>query len=141
VEPGRIFLDVDFDRYKFLIDEGCKLRVSVRFGFQPSTCPSRWSGAEVNQHGLVLCFCLAERNVYVFVPRYCHLCSPEIELPQSMHWMRGDDQVKILRNQPRQIQSNATGCPVISAISRWRLRSSAPAYAGSTICVLPRNDM
>src|SRR6267154_6720298 len=49
--------------------------------------PSRWSGTEVNQHGLVLCFGLAERSVYLFVPQYCHLCSPEIELPQSMYWM------------------------------------------------------
>jgi len=85
VEPGRVFLDVDFDGYELLIDEGCKLRVSVRFGFQPSACPSRWSGTEVNQHGLVLCFGLAERSIYLFVPQYCHLCSPEIELPQSMY--------------------------------------------------------
>jgi hypothetical protein len=44
------------------------LRVSVRFGFQPSACPSSWSGAKVHQHGLVLCLGLAERSIYIFVP-------------------------------------------------------------------------
>jgi len=53
------------DGYKFLINEGCELRVSVRFGFQPSACPSRWSGAKVNQHRLVLCFSLGECSVYI----------------------------------------------------------------------------
>ena len=68
VEPGRVFLDVDCNGDKFLIDKGSELRVSVRFGFQPSACPSRWSCAEVNQHGLVFCLGLAERSVYVLVP-------------------------------------------------------------------------
>ena len=90
MEPGWIFLDVNFDGNEFLIDEGCELRVSVRFGFQPSACPSRWSRAKVNQHGLVLCLGLAECSVYIFVPRYCHLYSPEIELPQLKNWMRGN---------------------------------------------------
>jgi hypothetical protein len=73
VKPGRIFFDVNTDRNKFLVDEGCELRVSVRFGFQPSACPSSWSSAEVNQHWLVLCFGLAECSVYIFVPRNRHL--------------------------------------------------------------------
>jgi hypothetical protein len=68
MEPGGIFLDVDRNGYKSLIDEGCKLRVTVRFGFQPSACPSSRSGAEVNQYGLVLALSLVERSVYVFVP-------------------------------------------------------------------------
>jgi hypothetical protein len=77
MEPSRIFLDVDFDGNEFLIDKRCELRVSVRFGFQPSACPSSGCGAKVNQRGLVLCFGLAECSVYIFVPRYCHLYSPE----------------------------------------------------------------
>ena len=68
MEPGRIFLDMDSNGYEFLIDKGCKLRVSIRFGFQPSACPSRWGGTKVNQHGLVFCLSLAERSVDVFVP-------------------------------------------------------------------------
>lgn len=72
VEPGRIFFDVDSDRYEFLIDKGCELRVSVRFGFQPGACPSRWSGAKVHKHRLVLCPGLAERSIYIFVPRNRH---------------------------------------------------------------------
>jgi hypothetical protein len=59
---------VDCNRHEFLIDKRSELRVSIRFGFQPSACPSRRSGAEVHQHGLVLCLGLAERSVYVFVP-------------------------------------------------------------------------
>jgi hypothetical protein len=55
-----------------LVDEGCELRVSVRFGFQPSACPSRGSGAEIYQHGLMLCFRLAECSVNIFVPRNRH---------------------------------------------------------------------
>jgi hypothetical protein len=77
VEPGRIFLDVYPNGYEFLIDEGCELRVSVRFGFQPSACPSRGCGAEIHQHRFVLCLGLAECSVYVFVPRNRHFCSPE----------------------------------------------------------------
>jgi hypothetical protein len=68
MEPRRIFLDVDPNGYEFLVNEGCKLRVSIRFGFQPSACPSSWSGAKVHKHGLVLRLSLAERSVYVFVP-------------------------------------------------------------------------
>jgi hypothetical protein len=72
VEPGRILLDVDFDGYEFLINEGCKLRVSVRFGFQPSACYSSGGRAEVNQYRLVLRFGLAKRGVYIFIPRNGH---------------------------------------------------------------------
>jgi hypothetical protein len=68
VKAGWIFLNVDCDRNEFLIDERCELRVSVRFGFQPSACTSSWSGAKVNQHRLVLVFGLVERSVYVLVP-------------------------------------------------------------------------
>jgi hypothetical protein len=68
MEPGRVFLDVDCNGDEFLIDKGSELRVSVRFGFQPSACPSSWSGAKVHQHGLVLCLGLAERSIYIFVP-------------------------------------------------------------------------
>jgi hypothetical protein len=68
MEPGGIFLDVNSDGHKFLVDEGGELRVSIRFGFQPSACPSRWSGAKINQYRLVLCFGLIERSVYIFVP-------------------------------------------------------------------------
>jgi hypothetical protein len=59
---------VDCNGDEFLIDKRSELRVSIRFGFQPSACPSRWSGAEVHKHGLVLCLSLAERSVDVFVP-------------------------------------------------------------------------
>jgi hypothetical protein len=72
VEASWIFLDVDSDGHEFLINEGCELRISIRFGFQPSACASRRSGAKVNQHGLVLCLGLAERSIYVFVPRNRH---------------------------------------------------------------------
>ena len=72
MEPGWIFLDVDSDGHEFLVNEGCELRVSIRFGFQPGARYSRWSGAEVYQHGLVLCLGLVKRSVYVFAPRYCH---------------------------------------------------------------------
>jgi hypothetical protein len=68
MEPGWIFFDVHSNWHEFLIDKGCKLRVSVRFGFQPSASASSWSGAEVNQHGLVLYLGLAKRSVYIFVP-------------------------------------------------------------------------
>jgi hypothetical protein len=68
MEPGRVFLDVDCNGDEFLIDKGSELRVSVRFGFQPSACPSSRSSAEVNQHGLVLCLGLVERSIYIFVP-------------------------------------------------------------------------
>jgi len=68
VEPGWIFLDVDSDGHEFLIDEGCELRVSIRFGFQPSACASSGSGAKVDQQGFVLCFGLAQGSIYVFVP-------------------------------------------------------------------------
>jgi hypothetical protein len=68
VEPGRIFLDVDGNRYEFLIDKGPELWISVRLGFQPSACASSGSGAEVNQHWLLLCFGLGECSVYIFVP-------------------------------------------------------------------------
>jgi hypothetical protein len=72
VESSGILFDMDFDRYEFLINKGCELRVSIRFGFQPSACPSSRRGAEVNQHGLVLGFGLVERSVYIFVPRNRH---------------------------------------------------------------------
>jgi hypothetical protein len=49
------------------------LRVTIRFGFQPSARASSWSGAKVDQYWLVLCFGLAERSVYIFIPRNCHL--------------------------------------------------------------------
>jgi hypothetical protein len=87
MKPGWIFLDVDFDRHKVLVDEGCELRVSVRFGFQPSACPSGWSGAEVNQHGLVLCLRLAERIVYVFVPRNRHHYLLKTAVTATANWM------------------------------------------------------
>jgi len=80
MERGRILLDVHAKGHEFLVDERRELRVSVRFGFQPSACSSSRSGAKVNQHRLVLCLGLAERSVYVFVPRNRHLCSPEIGL-------------------------------------------------------------
>jgi len=68
MEPGRILLDVNPNGYEFLVNKGCKLRVSIRFGFQPSACPSRRSGAKVHKYGLVLGLGLAKRSVYVFVP-------------------------------------------------------------------------
>jgi hypothetical protein len=73
MEAGGVFLDVDGEWNESLVDIGRELWVGVRFGFQPSACPSRWSGAEIYQHGLVLCLRLAECSVYIFVPRYCHL--------------------------------------------------------------------
>jgi len=87
VKPGWIFFDVYANGHEFLVDEGCELWISIRFGFQPSACPSGWSSAEVNQHGLVLSLRLAERSVYVFVPRNCHHYLLKTAVIATADWM------------------------------------------------------
>jgi hypothetical protein len=67
-----IFLDVDFDGDEFLVNERGQLRVSIRFGFQPSACSSSGRRAEVNQHRLMLCFGLTKSGINIFVPRNSH---------------------------------------------------------------------
>jgi hypothetical protein len=72
VKSCGIFLDVDFDGDEFIVNERGELRVSVRFGFQPSACSSSGRRAEVNQHRFVLRFGLIECDVNVFGPRNSH---------------------------------------------------------------------
>jgi hypothetical protein len=68
VKAGGAFLDVNGERNEFLVDEGCELRISVGFGFQPSAGASGRGRAEVDQQRFVLGFRLAQRSVNIFVP-------------------------------------------------------------------------
>jgi hypothetical protein len=42
-----MFLDVTLYRKKIRIDEACDVFIRIRLGFQPSTCASSWSRAEI----------------------------------------------------------------------------------------------
>jgi len=54
VEPGWMFLDMDFDGKEILVNEVSGLLLRVRLGVQPSTGPSRWRRTEVETLGPVV---------------------------------------------------------------------------------------
>ena len=51
-----MFFDMSLDGNEILVDEFSGLPVLVRLGIQPSTSPSCWCRAEVEQNGPVLLF-------------------------------------------------------------------------------------
>lgn len=68
VKSGWVFLDMDGRGNKLFFDELCYLRVTVRFGFQPSAPASSRRGAEIEQDGTVLRLRLGECGVSVLNP-------------------------------------------------------------------------
>ena len=64
----RIFLDVNFQWNKVLVDERRECGVIVRLGFQPSACSSRRCRAEVDKERFVLLFRESHRGLGVFDP-------------------------------------------------------------------------
>ena len=72
VEVGGMFFDVCLEWDEVFVDECRDLIVAVRLGFQPSTCASGWSGAEVDEQRLLLSFRFRECRVSVCQPMYFH---------------------------------------------------------------------
>jgi hypothetical protein len=68
MEAGGVFFDMDGNWDEVLVDKRTKLRVAIRFGFQPSACPSSRSGAKVHQHRLMLRLGLTQRALNILVP-------------------------------------------------------------------------
>ena len=75
MEVDGVFLDMGFDRKESLIDKGRDFSIRIGFGFQPNTCASSRSRAEVEQQGLPVSFCLGECRINVFVPLNSHFQS------------------------------------------------------------------
>jgi hypothetical protein len=67
-----MFFDVCFERDEVVVDECRGLIVAVGFGFQPNTCASRGSSAEIYQYRFLVCFSLAKCGVCVCQPMYFH---------------------------------------------------------------------
>lgn len=68
VKACRVFFDMDGRGDETFLDELLELGIGVRFGFQPNATGSSRSGAEIEQHGTVLGFRLAERSVNILDP-------------------------------------------------------------------------
>ena len=70
MEVSRMFFDVGFKRHEILVYEGRSFLVAVRFGFQPSACSSRGSGAEIDEHRFLGCLGFGEHRVRIFLPMH-----------------------------------------------------------------------
>jgi len=68
VKAYRIFLDMNFERNEVAVDEVGSIRVGVRFGFQPSACPSGGCGAKVHEQRLTAGLRLRQRGIGIFLP-------------------------------------------------------------------------
>jgi hypothetical protein len=65
MEVDRVFFDVHFERDEVFVDEGCGLIVTVRLGFQPSTCASGRGRTEIDEQRFLAAFCFRKRSVSV----------------------------------------------------------------------------
>jgi hypothetical protein len=72
MEVNRVFFDVCLERHEVGVDKRSSLVIAVRLGFQPSTCASGRSGAEVDEQRLLLSFRFRECRVSVCQPMYFH---------------------------------------------------------------------
>jgi hypothetical protein len=68
MENWALLLDVEGERNEVLVDVIGYFRITVGFGFQPNASSSRRSGGEVEQHGLIGLFRLAESGIQVVFP-------------------------------------------------------------------------
>jgi hypothetical protein len=73
MEVDGVLFDVSFKWNEVLVDESGDFVVAVRLGFQPSTCASSGSRAEVDEHRLFLSLGLRECSVSVCQPVYFHV--------------------------------------------------------------------
>lgn len=71
-----------------LLNEGCELGISVRFGFQPSASTSSRSGAEVYEHRFVFRFGSVQTGINVFDPMNCHKTLLSQLIKQQPNWMQ-----------------------------------------------------
>ena len=68
VEGRRRLLDVESCGNEVFLDVFRQLRIAVRLGFQPNASASSGRGAEVEEHGPMILFCLAESSLSIFYP-------------------------------------------------------------------------
>ena len=68
---GRLF-DVEGYGKKTLVNEVCDFLIGVRFGFQPNTCSSSGSGAEVEKNRFTAGLRLLQCSIRVFDPLHSH---------------------------------------------------------------------
>ncbi len=75
MEPGGIFLDVNFDRQEILINEVENSGIGIDLGIQPGASASRGHGAEIQQNGFVRLLRLRKSSINIFRPlnRHIHL--------------------------------------------------------------------
>jgi hypothetical protein len=76
MEVSWVFFDVCLEWDEVLVDEGRGLIVAVRLGFQPSTCASGRSRAEIDEQRFLTVFGFRECRVSVCHPIDFHSCPP-----------------------------------------------------------------
>jgi hypothetical protein len=73
MEPGRVFLTVSFYRKEIFMNEIVGLRVSIRFGIQPSACFSSRGRAEIQQNGTGFLLGRGQGLIDIFAPIHAHI--------------------------------------------------------------------
>ena len=72
MKPCWVLLDVRLDRKEIRMNEGCDTLICVRLGFQPSTSPSSWSCAEIEQDRAAGLLRFLQRGIDIFAPLNSH---------------------------------------------------------------------
>jgi hypothetical protein len=78
VEVGGVFFDVRFEWDEVFVDECRDLIVTVRLGYQPSTCASGRRRAEVDEQRFSGVLCFRECRISVSQPIYFHDYPPVV---------------------------------------------------------------